>query len=331
MQPVIKSMGLGDIFENLFKLTGKTAIRNLIVAAILLLPTSLIFVYGINTFFNAIVNLAKHKDGFGGMSSESFYSLISTFSIYGISIFIFTVGTVLATLSITIISANQFAGNKISWVEGLRQTFSMKFWRTLGASIIEGFAAFGILLIPIIVFIALASTKNGVAIFIGVLIILAAIAAIIFVAIRWTFTFTTIAYENIGVIDSLKRSWNLVEGYWWRTFGILILLNILVSFAISIITTPVSFAVMWDIFADLFSKINSNSYNEPDPLEVLKSFSSMGLRIGIISSISSILSLLITPLISVVMYFDLRAKKNEFTEVDSPDDPSEPNKNVDIF
>jgi hypothetical protein len=331
MQSGIKSMSLGDILENLFKLAGKTVVRNLIVIVILIIPTSLIFIYGIDTFFNSIANLAEHKDEYGGMTGETLTSLISVFALYGFSIFIFTIGTVLATLAVTIISANQFAGNQISWQEGFRQTFSMKFWRMLGASIIESFAVVGVFIIPMIIFIALVSTKNGFAIFFGVIILLAAIAAVIYIVIKWSFVFPALAYEDTGVIDSLKRSWNLVTGYWWRTFGILILLNIIVSFAVSIITTPLSFAVMWDIFADLFSKMEIGTYSEPDPMEVFTLFSSMGLRIGIISAVSSILSLLITPLISVVMYFDLRAKKNEFAEDETPKEPSEPDNSINIF
>ena len=331
MQYGIKSMSLGDILENLFKLAGKTVLRNLIVATIFLLPASIILNYGIETFFTSLINLVEHKDEYGGMTGEKITSLISVFALYGFSIFIFTIGTVLATLAVTIISAYQFAGNQISWQEGLRQTFSMKFWRMLGASIIESFAVVGVFIIPMIIFIALVSTKNGFAIFFGVIILLAAISAVIYIAIRWSFVFPALAYEDTGVIDSLKRSWNLVTGYWWRTFGILILLNIIVSFAISIITTPLMFAVLWDIFADFFSMMDINTYGKPDTMEAMKLLSSMGIRMGIISAVSSILSLLITPLISVVMYFDLRAKKNEFADDQTPEEPSEPDNSIDLF
>jgi hypothetical protein len=91
------------------------------------------------------------------------------------------------------------------------------------------------------------------------------------------------------------------------------------------------FAVLWDIFADFFSMMDINTYGEPDPMEAMKLLSSMGIRMGIISAISSILSLLITPLISVVMYFDLRAKKNEFTQDAIPEEPSEPDNGIDLF
>jgi hypothetical protein len=331
MQSGIKSMSLGDILENLFKLAGKTVIRNLIVIVILILPASLIFMYGIDTFFNSLVNLAEHNDEYGGMTNEAIVSMISTFFIYGVSIFIFVIGILLATLGVTIIGAKEFAGENVTWQEGFRQTFSIKFWKMLGASIIEGLAFFGIFFIPMIIFVILVSTKAGIAIFFGIVILIAAIIAVIFVAVRWSFVIPAIAYEDSGVIDSLRRSWNIVNGFWWRTFGILILLNIIVSFAVSIITIPLSFAVMLDVFAEMFKSFDFKSNAEPDPLATIKLFSSMGLRTGILSAVSSILSLLITPLISVVMYFDLRAKKNEFADDETPEEPNEPDNSVDLF
>ena len=74
-----------------------------------------------------------------------------------------------------------------------------------------------------------------------------------------------------------------------------------------------------------------NTYGKPDTMEAMKLLSSMGIRMGIISAVSSILSLLITPLISVVMYFDLRAKKNEFADDQTPEEPSEPDNSIDLF
>ena len=59
-----------------------------------------------------------------------------------------------------------------------------------------------------------------------------------------------------------------------------------------------------------------------DRFEVLGLFDSLGVGMGIVMFVSYVLSLLITPLISVVMYFDLRARKNEFTE--STELPTEP-------
>ena len=45
----------------------------------------------------------------------------------------------------------------------------------------------------------------------------------IYLAVRWLFCFHAILLEGLGPVDALSRSWSLVGGCWWRTFGILLL------------------------------------------------------------------------------------------------------------
>jgi hypothetical protein len=44
--------------------------------------------------------------------------------------------------------------------------------------------------------------------------------------------------EGAGVITSMRRSWELVSGAWWRTFGIYLLGSILAGILSSVITVP---------------------------------------------------------------------------------------------
>ena len=44
--------------------------------------------------------------------------------------------------------------------------------------------------------------------------------------------------ERIGPIDALRRSWRLVQGNWWRVFGIRLLGSIIVSFISTILMVP---------------------------------------------------------------------------------------------
>jgi hypothetical protein len=51
----------------------------------------------------------------------------------------------------------------------------------------------------------------------------------IYIAVRFTVASQAVVLERQGVTDSLRRSWNLVEGNWWRVFGIVIVVTILVG------------------------------------------------------------------------------------------------------
>jgi hypothetical protein len=44
---------------------------------------------------------------------------------------------------------------------------------------------------------------------------------------RLTVAVPALIVESLGPIEAIRRSWRLVEGYWWRTFGLQVVLNLL--------------------------------------------------------------------------------------------------------
>ena len=75
-------------------------------------------------------------------------------------------------------------------------------------------------------------TLVGVAFLSAILILIGLILFIIpgiYIAVRFVVASQAAVLERQGVTDSLRRSWNLVEGNWWRVFGIVIVVAILVG------------------------------------------------------------------------------------------------------
>lgn len=314
MTQSITPMNLSDIFDRLFRLMGKTALRNLMIAIIILLPASVILTYGFEKFFSmlrAIIQIAETHDTF---PREFFWGMIRTFAMFMGFIAIFMLANLSATVGVTIVSCAEMSGQQISWNEALSKTFSIRLVRAIGQAILEFLAIGCLFIIPVILFGISAGARSGGAISLSVLVILAASAFAIYLWVRWAFALPAIAWEESGVIQSFGRSSFLVKGFWWRTFGILLLLNIIAQFAVSIITTPVQFIALWGFFSKYFGMIGSLANGSVDSFEVLALFDSLGVGLGIVTFVSYVLLLLIVPLISVVMYFDLRARKFEFDE-----------------
>jgi hypothetical protein len=60
-----------------------------------------------------------------------------------------------------------------------------------------------------------------------------------------------VAVEQHAPFRSIGRSWSLTRGHWWRTFGIVLLVSIIVGVIASVITTPLSlFSGMTAPFAE---------------------------------------------------------------------------------
>jgi hypothetical protein len=56
---------------------------------------------------------------------------------------------------------------------------------------------------------------------------LAVFCAAVYLAVRWSLAIAAMMAEDVGPIRGLGRSWNLVSGQWWRTFGILLIVWIM--------------------------------------------------------------------------------------------------------
>jgi len=115
---------------------------------------------------------------------------------------------------------------------------------------------------------------------------LAVFCAAVYFLVRWSLTVAAMMAEDIGPIRGLGRSWNLVKGQWWRTFGILVIVTIL--------QTIITYAlfILFGLIAAIFSTGD---------------FQAALAQVG-----STLLSALVSPITTiavVLLYFDLRVRK----------------------
>ena len=111
------------------------------------------------------------------------------------------------------------------------------------------------------------------------------IPLLIFAVVVLLFATHAVAIEQLGPTDALKRSWNVVQGNWWRTFGLLAGITLAILGAALIIFLP----------AGMFL---------PPVLIVL---------------LSTAFSAVVTPIVTIaitVLYFDIRVRKEQYTHND---------------
>ena len=58
---------------------------------------------------------------------------------------------------------------------------------------------------------------------------------------KLAFVATAIVVERRSIADAVRRSWRLTTGHFWRILGITLLVSVILSFALQIVTLPVSF------------------------------------------------------------------------------------------
>jgi len=136
----------------------------------------------------------------------------------------------------------------------------------------------------------------GAAIVYAVVILLLSITVIgipvaIWIYVRWVLFVPAMLTENLGPIRALGRSWTLLEGKWWRTCGILLLLLLLLYIVGLIIGTLFQFvgALIPGLSQDARLAVN---------------------QVG--SSLGGVVAAPIQYIAWTLMYFDLRVRKESF-------------------
>src|SRR5438270_7491170 len=117
---------------------------------------------------------------------------------------------------------------------------------------------------------------------------LAVLCAGIFFAVRWSLTVAAMMAEDIGPIRAFGRSWNLVKGMWWRTFGIIFIAGV----AYSILT--LALLALFNVVAAIIPGLSTD------------------FRSGLATAATTLVDALIAPIFPVVLtllYFDLRVRK----------------------
>ena len=111
------------------------------------------------------------------------------------------------------------------------------------------------------------------------------IPLLVFAVVVLLFATHAVAIEQLGPTDAIKRSWNVVQGNWWRTFGFFMAIVLAIIGATLIIFLPAGMLL-------------------PPVLIVL---------------LSTAFSAVVTPLVTIaitVLYFDIRVRKEQYTHND---------------
>jgi hypothetical protein len=120
---------------------------------------------------------------------------------------------------------------------------------------------------------------------------LALIIPAIFLAIRWSVAMPALVLERRGPIAALGRSWSLVGGFWWKCFG-----TLLIAYLLLIVVSVAFGAVLGGVLAVLSS---------------VDSF--LGLLLQ--QAVNVVIQAFTLPLfaaVTVVLYVDLRVRKEGF-------------------
>jgi len=160
----------------------------------------------------------------------------------------------MATINNYIILYGEKKSNQIE-INEVWERVKSTFWMYLGTMLffaILFILAYMLMLIPMV----LLSTISPFLIVFGVIGIIVVLFYLIFGA---SLTFFIRAYEKSGFFPALSRSFNLVRGKWWSTFGLIMVLSLIVS------TLSYLFIMPWYIttIISAMHNVSTDIFQEP--------------------------------------------------------------------
>ncbi|MER5320710.1 hypothetical protein [Streptosporangium roseum] len=232
----LRPLGLGDILDGAIKLirsNPKTILGlSAIVAALGAIPVAI---------GQAVVigDLGAGLDDPRVLEESQDIGFLAQYGGTLISYAVQFVAVTLLTGVLTRILGRAVFGGKMSVGEAWRLTRNR-------VPTLFGLVAIGMLvmLIPMVVVIVViaglgaAGADFGVLFLVGALAVLGFVAYALFITTRLALAASVAVLERRGVIDSLRRSWNLVGGGFWRTLGILLLTQLITALVALVLSFP---------------------------------------------------------------------------------------------
>ncbi|MDA9316689.1 hypothetical protein N9Q58_02100 [Polaribacter sp.] len=160
--------------------------------------------------------------------------------------------------------------------EEIKQKVGEKFWAFVGLGILIGLIVFASMILCFFP-----------AIYTGIVLSLAS---------------SILVFENKTVSNAIGDSFNFIKGHWWETFGISIVIGILVSILNYIFSIPV---VIYQLIQGM------SLLGTDDPTQMMGMFSDpVYLVLNVIANAGQFLFSSITLIATVLVYFDINEQKN---------------------
>ncbi|WP_248961765.1 DUF7544 domain-containing protein [Sphaerisporangium perillae] len=238
----LRPLGLGDILDGTIKLIRSNPKATLGLSAIAAAIGTLPLAIGQAVYYRSIGGIMADPTAVQTGADVPMDGLIAQLGGALLSVVMqFFLVTVLTGMLTRVLGRAVFGG-RITIGEAWRLTRS-RLPALFGLALLTGLIALVPLAVAVGLIVALIAANAGGGVIVAAILILALayIAYALFITTRFALAAAAVVLERRGVVEALRRSWQLVTGDFWRVFGILILTQVLASILGGILSVPVTF------------------------------------------------------------------------------------------
>ncbi len=116
-----------------------------------------------------------------------------------------------------------------------------------------------------------------------------------------------LVFQNKGVFDAIGDSFSLIKNHWWETFGILLVVQILIGVISAVVSLPASLYVGYDMFSVLQNQDSTEMFNFfSDPIYLI---------LLVFSYFIKFVLYIISTIATVFVYYDIKEQKNPSSDI----------------
>jgi hypothetical protein len=297
-------MTLGSILGASFRVlrrnprpvVGISAIVHVVIAAATILTTTL---FAVNTITDALKQLASGTATTPGELGNLLTADLAEFAVVGLGF----VGAVFLQGIISLEVARGTVGERLP-LRALLGRARGRILVLIGWSLaIVGVivVTVGILIFVIaILAVSAGGAGAGFAVLILVVGFLGGAVLTVWLATKLSLVPSALVIERMTLGRAMRRSWSLVKGYFWRTFGIQVLVSLMLTIAASVVQTPVS----------IIGELLALSSNPTNPVQAVNSaLTGIAVVSALVGALVGTVTSIVTSSTSALVYIDLRIRK----------------------
>jgi len=243
LRPMTLGTILGAAFQTLRRNPSATLAPALILTIAVAVIQTLASAGFLSSYLGAVTNLSTSTDApsssdLVGLGSD-FLGIVLTSLLTGL-LTLFVTAIVEAIVTVQVASSTLGARLRLGglWRRLRGRRGAVIGWAALNAA--AGVLSVGIVTLGLVGIGLTGSAGVVIAVLLGVLLAAGFFVVFIWLWVKLGFVPAAIVLERTSILASMRRSWRLTNGAFWRTFGIRLLVIVMVGVAASIITTPVS-------------------------------------------------------------------------------------------
>ncbi len=299
-----------DLLDGTFNMISRTWMTSLILGGVLFIPTAFLFGWAYGAFMDSI------KDMVGGMAGDDPTAGLVALGLGYLWIILAALAQGVVFLfvraCVTEHSARVVRGEPANTFSIAVHVLKNKYAPLLGQRVLQmviiSITFCGAMLVTsVAIGITAALQLTWLAVLLGIVFGLGGLALVIWLSVLYRVTLESLVIDGTGIEQSIDASMALVKNRWWRVFGYTLLFGLMVSFASSLIATPIMFfSTIRQFIHALESVLRDSSGSQSFNQVFLRLLAGLGRRLGILQYVESLLACFVTPVFMTLLFLELK-------------------------